>query len=125
MYLPKIAKFYINKDNIKFHIEEIGKVDWDYKFDKNSINIKYKFFIEYLNWPLTTDGFNIDAIINFLKNKFYMIDFDITKDNICLHIHNDGWNFYYPEEYESRIQKSNFIGDIISINEYWIKTIIE
>lgn len=126
MYQPKIAKYRTNDNNLPFNIEEINKISWSSEFFKFTYK-EYKYFIEYLSFPLTTIGFNIDEIILFLKkSKINKLNLDsLTKNNIIVHIHNDGWNFYYPEKYESMISSVQLEGEIISINEYWIKTIIE
>jgi hypothetical protein len=46
-----------------------------------------------------------------------------NKNNSFIHIINDDWNFFYPRDYEEIIKK-NFTR-VYTMDEYWIKNIIE
>lgn len=121
MYLPKIAILTTYQFNIALNIKPIDEVVWHSGYDEHNLNIKY--FIEFLKFPISTIGFNIDEIIKYLKVTFS--DYNVNEDNIHLHIHNNNWNFYYPREFENIIIDKVDEKIVYSLDEYWIKEIIE
>lgn len=114
----------ISSDNLKF--TSINNLKSFYK-DVYSLNLnkKYKFLISNYKWDKNIKGFNINFHIENL-NKIFPNN-NILKNNILIHFVNKEFNFYYPRIYEKIIKlffKNNDI-KIYSMNEFWIKSIIE
>lgn len=125
IYLPKFAFHIINKYEYesRFHIKHIQGISWHPGFEELNTNIKY--FIEYAKIPISTIGFNMIEVINYLNNTGIIPECDLNLDNIRLHISGNNWNFYYPREYENTMEKNIDRESIFTLDEYWIKEIIE
>ena len=125
-YLPSFAQF--GKSTILFSpdIEWMANISWTKPF---VVPYKFIFYIEYIECSMTCEGIDVDylfTLINKIKIPSHrkINKIDINKHNSFVHISNNEWNFYYPRDYENMIKLCKD-KNLFSMNEYWIKNIIE
>ncbi len=129
-YIPNICIDHSGSRNIiydiKYNFQEIDDLK---KYIKNEYNVnlhnKYKFICSGINFNLDINGFDINSCISYIK-KISKNDL-ISKNNISIHFQYKEYNFYYPRIYEEVIQiifKDDNV-KIYTMNQFWIKNIIE
>lgn len=94
-----------------------------------SFNEKYKFLVSGYNISPLINGFDISSSIEDIKNTIFN-DINVKKitvNNTFIHFSCGDYNFYYPNLYENImiVIMSKLGMKIYSMNEYWIKNIIE
>ncbi len=130
MYLPKYT---INGNELIF-----DQSAFDIVYCKNVLwssfpHEKYLYCIQNSRWKISTSGYDVvkifPEIIRLLKQSGNHIGDDIdnaTIYNTLIVFMDNNWVFYYPEEYESLIISARTNKKYLyTINEYWVKTIIE
>jgi len=117
-YFPEFYCYSGIKENYYLSINSISYFS---NVINTSKNIKY-FITNYKNYP-NENGHNISNIIENIRNKLTLPN-DLTENNVYIHFTYGEWCWYYPNEY-ANLMKARFLESVFSLNDFFIKTIIE
>ena len=127
-YLPTIALEGANLANIKFNIEYTKNIPWHIANDDLNVSIQYIYYISYVEIEVSLNGIDLESLIRQIRwDGLILLNSNITdhinENNSYIHVINKGWNFFYPREYEENIKP--IFPKLLTMDEYWIKNIIE